>query len=217
MSGLVCPALTSKPISIACQPMLIAASRCYLIQMLRSALTCINGCSCWSPDEENSPGFFLTMDALYRLSWGQVTGYAVRRRYCRTKANEETCTSSTHQPSAPLMIPDRCCIGPADGFLISSPCVHRPGSRDLARPGSRSGNDLRRRSIASTGWPAGHPTPRRRTTAAGDDQWADTSNGWSDVPKAVQQHQHRESTHRVPQHTYLHRIPCSRNLLASCS
>jgi hypothetical protein len=38
--------------------------------MLRSALTCTNGCSCWSPDEENSPGFFLTMDALYRLSKG---------------------------------------------------------------------------------------------------------------------------------------------------
>jgi len=48
--------------------MLIAATRCYLIQMLRSALTCTNGCSCWSPDEENSPGVFLTMDALYRLS-----------------------------------------------------------------------------------------------------------------------------------------------------
>jgi hypothetical protein len=33
--------------------------------MLRSALTCANGCSCWSPDEENSPRFFLTMEALY--------------------------------------------------------------------------------------------------------------------------------------------------------
>jgi hypothetical protein len=31
-------------------------------------LTCENGCSCWSPDEENTPRFFLTMDALYRLS-----------------------------------------------------------------------------------------------------------------------------------------------------
>jgi hypothetical protein len=31
-------------------------------------LTCTNGCSCWSPDEENSPQIFLTMDALYRLS-----------------------------------------------------------------------------------------------------------------------------------------------------
>jgi hypothetical protein len=31
-------------------------------------LACINGCSCWSPDEENSPEFFLSMDALYRLS-----------------------------------------------------------------------------------------------------------------------------------------------------
>jgi hypothetical protein len=29
--------------------------RCSLIQTLRSALTCINGFSCWSPDEENSP------------------------------------------------------------------------------------------------------------------------------------------------------------------
>ena len=38
--------------------MLIAASRCYLIQMLRSALTCTNGCSCWSADEENSPQSF---------------------------------------------------------------------------------------------------------------------------------------------------------------
>jgi hypothetical protein len=36
--------------------------------MLGSALTCTDGRSCWSPDEENSPRFFLTMDALYRLS-----------------------------------------------------------------------------------------------------------------------------------------------------
>jgi hypothetical protein len=49
---------------------LIAASRCYLIQMLRCPLTSANGCSCWSPDEENSPRIFLTMDALYRLSQG---------------------------------------------------------------------------------------------------------------------------------------------------
>ncbi len=37
------------------------ASCCHsllLIQMLRSALTCANGCSCWSPDEENSPQSF---------------------------------------------------------------------------------------------------------------------------------------------------------------
>jgi hypothetical protein len=39
-----------------------------LIQMLRSALTCANGCSCWSADEENSLQVFLIMDALYRLS-----------------------------------------------------------------------------------------------------------------------------------------------------
>jgi hypothetical protein len=31
-------------------------------------MTCTNGCSCWSPAEENSLGIFLTMDALYRLS-----------------------------------------------------------------------------------------------------------------------------------------------------
>jgi hypothetical protein len=55
-------------ISIVRQPMLTAATRCYLIQMLESALTCTNDCSCWSPDEENSPQIFLTMDALYRLS-----------------------------------------------------------------------------------------------------------------------------------------------------
>jgi hypothetical protein len=48
--------------------MLIAAIRCYSIHTLRSSLTCTNGCSCWSADEENSPGVFLTMDALYRLS-----------------------------------------------------------------------------------------------------------------------------------------------------
>jgi hypothetical protein len=35
MSGLVCPILTSKPISIGRQPVLIAARRCYLIQMPR--------------------------------------------------------------------------------------------------------------------------------------------------------------------------------------
>jgi len=68
MSGLVCPILTFKLISIGRQPVLIAARRCYLIQMLGSELTCTNGCSCWSPDEENSPRVFLTMDALYRLS-----------------------------------------------------------------------------------------------------------------------------------------------------
>jgi hypothetical protein len=44
------------------------ASRCHLIQMLQSALTCTNGCSCWSSGEENCPRFFLTMDVLCRLS-----------------------------------------------------------------------------------------------------------------------------------------------------
>ena len=46
-------------ISIDRQPMPIATSRCYLIQMLTIfLLTCANGCSCWSADEENSPKVF---------------------------------------------------------------------------------------------------------------------------------------------------------------
>ena len=58
-----------------CSPaVLIAATRCYLIQMLRSALTRANGCSCWSADEENSARFFLTHGcALPTELGGQVT------------------------------------------------------------------------------------------------------------------------------------------------
>jgi hypothetical protein len=67
-SRFICPVLASELISIICQPVPAAASRCYLIQMLRWQMTSTNGCSCWSADEENSPRFFLTMDALYRLS-----------------------------------------------------------------------------------------------------------------------------------------------------
>jgi hypothetical protein len=67
-SRFICRILALELISIGCQPVLIAASRCYLIQMLGSVLTCTNGCSCWSADEENSSSFFLTMDAIYRLS-----------------------------------------------------------------------------------------------------------------------------------------------------
>jgi hypothetical protein len=43
-SGLV--VRVSELINIGRQPMLLATSRCYSIQMLRSALTCTNGCSC---------------------------------------------------------------------------------------------------------------------------------------------------------------------------
>jgi hypothetical protein len=68
MSRSIFQILGWKLISIGRQPVLIAATRCYLIQMLRSALTCTNGRSCWSPDEENNSRIFLTMDALYRLS-----------------------------------------------------------------------------------------------------------------------------------------------------
>jgi hypothetical protein len=31
-----------------------------------------------------------------------------------------TCTSAAHQQTAPMMIPDRCCIGPANGILLIS-------------------------------------------------------------------------------------------------
>jgi hypothetical protein len=57
-SRLICRILASELISIVRQPVLIAATRCYLIQMLRCALACTNGCSCWSSDEENSPQVF---------------------------------------------------------------------------------------------------------------------------------------------------------------
>jgi hypothetical protein len=58
MSRSICQILAPKLISIVRQPMPVAVTRCYLIQMLRSALACANGCSCWSPDEENSPQVF---------------------------------------------------------------------------------------------------------------------------------------------------------------
>jgi hypothetical protein len=67
-SRFICRILARRLISIVRQPVLIAASRCYLIQMLRWTMTCANGCSCWSPDEENSPRVFPTMDVLCRLS-----------------------------------------------------------------------------------------------------------------------------------------------------
>ena len=35
------------------QPVLIHAIRCYLLDALYLALTCMNGCSCWSPREGN--------------------------------------------------------------------------------------------------------------------------------------------------------------------
>src|SRR5215210_1161417 len=46
----MCRVLIRKLISIGGQPVPVATTRCYLIQMLRTALTCTNGCSCWSPD-----------------------------------------------------------------------------------------------------------------------------------------------------------------------
>ena len=67
-SRFICRIQAGKLISISPQPVLVAASRCYLIQMLRSALTCTNGCSCWSRTRRIGLRFFLTMDALFRLS-----------------------------------------------------------------------------------------------------------------------------------------------------
>jgi hypothetical protein len=65
--------------------MLLAASRCHLIQMLRSALTCTNGCSCWSPDEEISPKLFLTIDV-------RVVHVAAHHlTYPRNRAGERRC------------------------------------------------------------------------------------------------------------------------------
>src|SRR5919108_792464 len=58
MHGFVCPVLVPELIRIGRQPVPTAATRCYLIQMLRLVSTCTNGCSCWSPDERNSPQDF---------------------------------------------------------------------------------------------------------------------------------------------------------------
>jgi hypothetical protein len=79
-SRFICRILALELISIGCQPVLIAASRCYLIQMLRSALTCTSGCSCWSPDEENRLRFFLTHGCALRTELGASGCSVVRRR-----------------------------------------------------------------------------------------------------------------------------------------
>jgi|SRR5215218_2013340 hypothetical protein len=86
-----------------------------------------------------------------------------------------------------MMIPDRCCIGPANGFLISSPLRRPPtalqeppavgfASRQRTPPTPLDGeHGLARRT----------PNRRRRSTAAGRDQQAATCNGWLAVRKAV--------------------------------
>jgi len=116
--------------------MLIAATRCQLIQMLRSALTCTNGCSCWSPDEENSPRNFPYHRCALPTELGGKSLFTVRRRYCSCNTDKETCTSGTHQHTARTMIADRSCIDPANAFLNSSlrrPTAHAPG---LTQPAS---------------------------------------------------------------------------------
>jgi hypothetical protein len=109
----------------------------YLIQMLGSALTCANGCSCWSPYEENSPQFFLTMDVFCRPARGTSYRSAARHRHC-INADEETDKSSTHRHIAPTMLPDHCGINSANALLTSYPvpstahairCFTPPASR----------------------------------------------------------------------------------------
>jgi hypothetical protein len=53
--------------------------------MLRSAMTCTNGCSCWSTDEENSSGFLLTIDA--RAVHDTVQDF----KYPHNRASEACC------------------------------------------------------------------------------------------------------------------------------
>jgi hypothetical protein len=53
---------------------------CYLIQMLGWHWTCTNGCSCWSPDEENRLRFFLTHGCALRTELGASGCSVVRRR-----------------------------------------------------------------------------------------------------------------------------------------
>jgi hypothetical protein len=87
-SRLICRILARKLISIVRQPVLIAASRCYLIQMLGSAVTCANGCSCWSPNERNRPRVFLTIDArVVHVPMHHLT-------YPRNRAGERRCRGS---------------------------------------------------------------------------------------------------------------------------
>jgi hypothetical protein len=154
MSGLVCPVLTFKLISIGRQPVLIAARRCYLIQMLRSALACINGCSCWSPDEENSPRIFPYHGCALPTELGGASSVsAVRNQYCGCDADKGTCTSGTHSQTASLMIPDRRGIGSANGRLISSPCVvpaYTQEPRPCSCPRRRENHGLHRGGCTSS-------------------------------------------------------------------
>jgi hypothetical protein len=120
--------------------MLIAASRCYLIQMLRSVLTCTNDCSCWSADEENSSRVFPYHGcALPTKLGGQVTVLRVRHRHCSRDADEATDKSGTHRHIAPTMLLDHCGINPANALLTSYPApstAHASGAshRRASRP-----------------------------------------------------------------------------------
>ena len=60
-----------------------------------------------------------------------------------------TYPSGAHQSTAPMMIPDRCCIDPPDGLLIKlTQSSHRRRLRNLTRPASRAGHELLQRRSA---------------------------------------------------------------------
>ena len=64
--------------------------------------------------------------------------YTVRHRHCINNADKATDKSSTHQHTAPMMLPDHCCINPANAHLTQLPCAfHRPRFRHLTPPASR--------------------------------------------------------------------------------
>jgi hypothetical protein len=50
------------------QPMLLDATRCYLLDRLYSTLTCTNGCSCWSLLEEIRLRFVVVSDTRYHCA-----------------------------------------------------------------------------------------------------------------------------------------------------
>jgi hypothetical protein len=144
-SRFICRLLARELISIGRQLVPIAASRCYLIQMLRSVLTCTNGCSCWSPDEENSPNVFPYHGcALPTELGGQVIVSTVRDRYSSVMRRKRPEHSSAHQHPAPMMIPDPCGIVPPHAPGNSSGQTAADRVLHVQRSLSHSGSSPRR-------------------------------------------------------------------------
>jgi hypothetical protein len=168
-SRLICRILLRKLISIVRQPMPVAAIRCYLIQILRSTLTCANGCSCWSPDEENSPQSFPYHGcALPTELGGQVTVLRLNTDILAANAREGdtyiehslaySAAADTESPPHRL----------ASGFLISSR-LRRPSAPVSPRPSAGLGRvrvrcqpprPRREAGVGGMGWSLGRPAPR---------------------------------------------------------